>query len=361
MTTITNIINTATETVSNAWMAIKNAVRGASFALETKKLEREVKKEQKKAAREAKVATWPKWAQFLYNFGAGLFGSSTVGVGLFIGGMTAAMAILMVIGVYFDIDFIIETIYGMADFYAAIGAGTFSIDTFGADTIMSISNFVLISMCLGYIPTFIYMFTKRDLDGGYGQKIDACELFKWTAVFYAVNLLLEVIINGLAPLPIFTAATADLASVNLLATEGNLFMCLLTTGILAPIAEEISLRFMVQKGMTRAGEKFAIFWSALIFGILHMNLFQSTYAFLMGLLICFIYYKTNYNLWYTTIIHVVNNSIAVLISQTGVNAYVAYTVLPLVFFGVYYIMNQKNKSVAEASAYLKANYSAQLN
>jgi membrane protease YdiL (CAAX protease family) len=227
--------------------------------------------------------------------------------------------------------------------------------------ITQISNFVLVSMCVGYIPTFIYMFTKRDLEGGYGQKINACELFKWTAIFYAVNLVLEVLINGLAPLPIFAAATADLSSVNLLATEGNLWMCLLTTGILAPIAEEISLRFMVQKGMTRAGEKFAIFWSALIFGILHMNLFQSTYAFLMGLLICFIYYKTNYNLWYTTIIHVVNNSFAVLISQTGVNAYVAYTVLPIVFFGVYYILNQKNKSIAEATAYLKANYSAQLN
>lgn len=301
----------------------------------TLKMEMKARKEQKKALREAKIATWPTWAQYLYNFGAGLFGSSTLGVGLFVGGMTVAMILMMIVGVYFDIDFVVDTIYGMADFYAAIDAGTFSVETFGMNYITQISNFVLLSMCLGYIPTFVYMFVKKDLDGGYGQKIELTTLFKWTAIFYVVNLVLEVMINGLAPLPIFAAATADLASVNLLATEGNIWMCLLTTGILAPIAEEISLRFMVQKGMCRVNEKFAIFWSALLFGILHLNLFQSTYAFLCGLLICYIYYKTNYNLWYTTIIHIVNNSLAVLITQFGINSYVAYTVLPILFYGAY--------------------------
>lgn len=301
----------------------------------TLKTEMKARKEQKKALREAKIATWPTWAQYLYNFGAGLFGSSTLGVGLFVGGMTVAMILMMIVGVYFDIDFVVDTIYGMADFYAAIDAGTFSVETFGMNYITQISNFVLLSMCLGYIPTFVYMFVKKDLDGGYGQKIELTTLFKWTAIFYVVNLVLEVMINGLAPLPIFAAATADLASVNLLATEGNIWMCLLTTGILAPIAEEISLRFMVQKGMCRVNEKFAIFWSALLFGILHLNLFQSTYAFLCGLLICYIYYKTNYNLWYTTIIHIVNNSLAVLITQFGINSYVAYTILPILFYGAY--------------------------
>ena len=118
----------------------------------------------------------------------------------------------------------------------------------------------------------------------------------------------------------------------------------MVTGVLAPLAEEISLRFMVQKGMCRVNEKFAIFWSALLFGILHMNLFQSTYAFLCGLLICYIYYKTNYNLWYTTIIHIVNNSLAVLITQFGINSYVAFTILPMVFFGDYYILNKKQEN-----------------
>ena len=310
----------------------------------TLKTEMKARKEQKKALREAKIATWPTWAQYLYNFGAGLFGSSTLGVGLFVGGMTVAMILMMIVGVYFDIDFVVDTIYGMADFYAAIDAGTFSVETFGMNYITQISNFVLLSMCLGYIPTFVYMFVKKDLDGGYGQKIELTTLFKWTAIFYVVNLVLEVMINGLAPLPIFAAATADLASVNLLATEGNIWMCLLTTGILAPIAEEISLRFMVQKGMCRVNEKFAIFWSALLFGILHLNLFQSTYAFLCGLLICYIYYKTNYNLWYTTIIHIVNNSLAVLITQFGINSYVAYTVLPILFYGAYELVkSMENK------------------
>lgn len=359
MTTITNMINTTVNTVRSAYSSVKSSLQSVKCAYETKKNEKKEKQEQKKMIREAKVASWPTWAQFLYNFGAGLFGSSTMGVGLFIGGMMASTFLMMIVGVYFDIDFIVNTVYSLADFYAAIGNGTFSVDSFGMESIIQISNFILLSMCLGYIPTFIYMFTKKDLDGGYGQKIELSELFKWTAIFYAVNLVLEVVINGLAPLPIFASAAADLTSVNLLATEGNIWMCLLTTGILAPIAEEISLRFMVQKGMCRVNEKFAIFWSALLFGILHLNLFQSTYAFLCGLLICYIYYKTNYNLWYTTIIHIVNNSLAVLITQFGINSYAAYTVLPILFYGVYCFLRNKNtcenKMVTDAVAYVKAH------
>lgn len=300
----------------------------------TLKMEMKARKEQKKALREAKIATWPTWAQYLYNFGAGLFGGSSVGIGLFIGGMFASMSLLMIIGVYFDIDFIVNVIYNMADFYAAVEAGTFTIENFGMDTILEISNFLLISMFLGYIPTFIYMFSKKDLDGGYKKDIDFAQLFKYLTVFYIINLGLEIVLNQVAAIPALASANADLASVNLLATEGNIWLCLAVTGFGAAVSEEISLRYFTQRSMYKVGPAFAIIWQAVLFGLLHGNLFQGFFATVMGVLLGIIYYKTN-NLWYTTIIHIVNNSLAVLITQFGINSYVAYTILPILFYGAY--------------------------
>lgn len=322
------------------------------------KIERKARQEQKKALREAKIATWPIWAQYLYNFGAGLFGGSSVGVGLFIGGMMASMSLLMIIGVYFDIDFIVDVVYNMADFYAAVDAGTFTIENFGMDTVLEISNFLLISMFLGYIPTFIYMFSKKDLDGGYKKDIDFAQLFKYLTIFYVINLGLEIILNQVAVIPALAAANADLASVNLLATEGNIWLCLAVTGFGAAVSEEISLRYFTQRSMYKVGPVFAIVWQAILFGFLHMNLLQGVFAAIMGVLLGIIYYKTN-NLWYTTIIHIVNNSLAVLITQFGINSYVAYTILPILFYGAYYILHNKatykEKKVSEIVAYIKAN------
>lgn len=278
------------------------------------------------------------------NFVKGLF-SSGAGTLLFIGGMVLSVLLLFYAGIYLHVEWIEECLGDMYAFTWMLQRGTFDIDILGMEAITRLSSFLMISMCIGYIPTFIYMFCNRKLEGGYGQKVNVKRLIGWMAIFYAANLVLEILINGLAPLPFFQAATADLAAVNLLGTQGNLWLNLLTTGILAPIAEEISLRYMVQKGMYKVNPTFAIIWASLIFGIMHMNLFQGSFAFIMGLILGIIYYKTG-NLWYTTIIHIVNNSLAVLFTQFGVNGYVAYTIMPIVLLAAWYVMSKREEKKA---------------
>ena len=57
----------------------------------------------------------------------------------------------------------------------------------------------------------------------------------------------------------------------------------------------------------------AIFWSALIFAVIHLNPFQAVPAFLLGILMGWVYYKTG-SLKLTILMHFTNNLLSMLIS-----------------------------------------------
>lgn len=70
---------------------------------------------------------------------------------------------------------------------------------------------------------------------------------------------------------------------------------ILYVGILAPVIEEIIFRF----GILGLAYRFMPFWvanilQALLFGIYHGNVVQFAYAFILGLLIGYVVYRTRY-------------------------------------------------------------------
>ncbi len=75
--------------------------------------------------------------------------------------------------------------------------------------------------------------------------------------------------------------------------------------------EEFIFRGIVLGQLRRFGEGFAIFTSALLFGMFHGNLPQIPFAFLVGLVLGYLLVKTN-NIWLTAAVHFLNNLIAVL-------------------------------------------------
>ena len=68
------------------------------------------------------------------------------------------------------------------------------------------------------------------------------------------------------------------------------WISLLATVILAPISEELLFRGLTLRFLRSAGVKFAIanVIQALLFGILHMNLVQGIYAFVVGLVLGYV-------------------------------------------------------------------------
>ena len=82
---------------------------------------------------------------------------------------------------------------------------------------------------------------------------------------------------------------------------------LIETCIIAPIFEEVLYRGILLKGLiNKYNSKIAIVYSALIFGIAHLNIPQGINAFLLGLILGTVFYYTR-SIYLCMIMHFVNN------------------------------------------------------
>ena len=98
-------------------------------------------------------------------------------------------------------------------------------------------------------------------------------------------------------------------------TGGPIWASFLVVAIFAPIFEEWLCRGMVLRGLlTKMKPVWAIVISALFFAVIHANPWQALNAFLIGLLMGYVYYKTG-SLILTMIIHFVNNGTSVIHSN----------------------------------------------
>lgn len=81
----------------------------------------------------------------------------------------------------------------------------------------------------------------------------------------------------------------------------------LYVGLGAPIAEEILFRGLILRSMEPYGKKFAIFASALLFGLFHGNLSQTPFAFVVGLVLGYV--TLEHNIAWAMVLHMFNNLI----------------------------------------------------
>ena len=96
----------------------------------------------------------------------------------------------------------------------------------------------------------------------------------------------------------------------------NSWLGILAVAIVGPILEEMLFRGAVTSVLLKAySPTKAIIYSALIFGIFHINPAQVLNAFLLGLLLGWLFYKTR-SLIPGILVHILNNGLSVLFSQT---------------------------------------------
>lgn len=94
----------------------------------------------------------------------------------------------------------------------------------------------------------------------------------------------------------------------------NLLLSALCVGIFFPILEELLFRKLLCEKLLPLGEKQAIIISAAIFGLIHGNLFQFAYAFLLGVVFGYVYVKSG-KIIYTIIFHCIINLYAGVFAQ----------------------------------------------
>lgn len=92
----------------------------------------------------------------------------------------------------------------------------------------------------------------------------------------------------------------------------NTLWTTIAVAVAAPLTEEFLLRGIMMRGLLKhTTPTNAIHCSAFFFALIHMNLSQAIGAFLMGLFIGWIYYKTG-SLWMAILVHFINNGLGVL-------------------------------------------------
>ena len=78
----------------------------------------------------------------------------------------------------------------------------------------------------------------------------------------------------------------------------------------AAFCEELLFRGVITSGLKKFGIKTAVGFSALIFMLMHGNAEQTVHQFIVGVIVGYVFYKTN-NLWLGVLIHAFNNFIPV--------------------------------------------------
>lgn len=97
---------------------------------------------------------------------------------------------------------------------------------------------------------------------------------------------------------------------------GGLAAYIIYVCIIAPITEELLCRGVLLKALSRYGTKFAIITSAMVFGLMHGNLTQTPFAFLIGLLYGYLAVRTG-SIRLPILLHITNNTFSTVLALIG--------------------------------------------
>lgn len=87
-------------------------------------------------------------------------------------------------------------------------------------------------------------------------------------------------------------------------------LCVVAISFAPAVLEEFAFRGVVLGLVRKTGEGFAIFVSAVLFGMMHLNISQIPFGFFAGLIIGFVYVKSQ-SIWTAMAVHAINNFISV--------------------------------------------------
>lgn len=146
----------------------------------------------------------------------------------------------------------------------------------------------------------------------------------------------------------------------------DLVLNLLLLALLPAIGEELVFRGIIFSGLKSAkGKAFAVVGSSLLFALMHGNLAQFVYPFIMGLVFSMVVLRTG-NLLYSMIVHFVNNALVIVFSYVNISLSIGNTILGIllgvviaaIVFGILFLVDKfvfKHKSKQEEQEKVEDN------
>ena len=163
---------------------------------------------------------------------------------------------------------------------------------------------LLLSQGIVLIPALLLaVFSKEKLNDILGfHKIKISSVFM-IILFTYLMMPITTVINAISML--FVENTVMQMSSSVLSV--SMPVMLLIMGVVGPLSEEIVFRGIVLNGYKRSGNTFwAILFSALLFGLMHMNFNQAAYAIFLGVVMAVLVEATG-SIWGSAIFHMTVN------------------------------------------------------
>ena len=174
---------------------------------------------------------------------------------------------------------------------------------------MSDSAYMLLAQLLSFLPPiiFYFLYTKKDI-----RKTLRLNPLGWKNVLLIISFgvsiqpvmsLLSYVMSLFFPNPVEQSVTG-------IQTSG-LILSMISVAVIPALLEEVFSRGILLSGYRFLGKWKAAFFSALLFGLLHMNPQQLPYAFVVGFLFCFLVERTD-SLYASILPHMVINGTTVI-------------------------------------------------
>ena len=170
-------------------------------------------------------------------------------------------------------------------------------------TFLVINN--IVDMYLIAVPIFaLFMKLTNDSVTKVKGTISKSLYIRLIFIMFPVTYALAIFSNHLASA--VSGGKAENPLINNFLSENNV-LAVIMVSVLAPIFEELVFRKILIDRTRRYGELTAIIYSSLAFGLFHCNIYQLFYAFVIGLILGYVYIRTG-NVLLTIIMHMLMNS-----------------------------------------------------
>lgn len=205
--------------------------------------------------------------------------------------------------------------------FAALLCGAVPFSRVGAMTPAETGKLLAVSGAVAYVLTFCGIVGYRRMRGGRGRiarfsvrGLDPV-LLLWGLVFLlAAGVVLEPLL-ALLPAPSMQ-------------NYGTGLWTIVAVVLFAPVFEELICRGLVLESLrTRYGVVAAWLLSSLFFGVIHLQPQLVVNAFFVGLILAYIYIRTD-SLWPAMILHAVNNGVAYLMMTLGCGSFLLSDLVP---------------------------------
>ena len=165
----------------------------------------------------------------------------------------------------------------------------------GFEIVNNINFRLIISAICNYIlpfPILLFLMKKLESEKLEKESLSITSFLLYFCISFTLMIIGNLLGIGVTSL-IGTAIQSDIANpIQTLINSSDILLNLIIISIIGPIFEELLFRKLLIDRTIKYGAKISIILSATLFGLMHGNLNQFFYAFLLGGFFSYIYIKT---------------------------------------------------------------------